>query len=144
MKEDLITFETAKLAKEKGFTDLCLYYFSFFRNYEDEPYIWIEEVDTIERNYNKTVLPVDVHLFGIETISRTTQSLLQKWLRKTHDIHIVLPVDPYSQEIELYSVKVYKDSNGMRCVFTNEDRSKRHQYEEALEIGLQEALNLIS
>ena len=128
MKDELVCFETAKLAKEKGFDESCNFVFEKNNNEYTEKYL-----GTIQRK-NSTYEHV---------ITRMAQSLLQKWLRENHDTHIVLPVDPYSQDIELYSVKVYKDSNGMCCVFTNEVNSKRLKYEDALEIGLQEALKLI-
>jgi hypothetical protein len=61
MKEQLITFETAKLAKEKGFT---------FKT--KESYSSLTKVTS--SSYNEYSAP--------------TQSLLQKWLRDKYNIHI--------------------------------------------------------
>jgi len=102
MKEQIISFETAVLAKEKG---------------------W--DGDFIESH---KIL--------------TTQSLLQKWIRDVHEIHIVIE-RIYSGG--LYFFKIQKENkNGY---FINASRNKWSTlfktYEEALEIALQQALKLI-
>ena len=127
MQEQLVSFETAKLAKEKGFDERTI--------------LWFGKNDEI------------INLFGAKTFNSNignrsdfqccapTQSLLQKWLREKHSIHIV--VNP---TIEMYwtfglinlgneNIKL----NGP-IVYNNHDYNT---YEEALEIGLQEALKLI-
>ena len=109
MKEQLIGFETAKLAKEKGFKRLCDF------SYDEDGMI----TGNCEQVYN-FVAP--------------TQSLLQKWLREKHKIHIELQCDSNYYK---YFILIYYKTN---CVFSLDDSLI---YEEALEIGLQEALKLI-
>lgn len=101
MKDELITLETAQLAKEKGWNG-----------------------DFVE---SAKIL--------------TAQSLLQKWLREVHDIVVyVLPHAPMKRvraKIELYSPCLW---------YKNEyqsEMSSSKTYEQALEDGLKEALNLI-
>ena len=109
MEEQLISFETAKLAKEKGFKRLCDF------SYDEDGMI----TGNCEQAYN-FVAP--------------TQSLLQKWLREKHKIHIELQCDSNYYK---YFILIYYKTN---CVFSLDDSLI---YEEALEIGLQEALKLI-
>lgn len=119
MEEQLISFEIAKLAKEKGF--------------ELDKYLSID--DENPKNLNSNYNPRDYQpwYFGL------TQSLLQKWLREVHNIHIN-PI-PYSVT---FKETVY------RCRITYfEDKMEQNKYiglsiyENAFEIGLQEALKLI-
>lgn len=71
MKEQLIEYETAELAKEKGFDLKCNHYFSTKMSLYDKK----EE----NHNFNKTT-----HHF----CSQPTQKMLQEWLIKIHKIHI--------------------------------------------------------
>ena len=64
-----------------------------------------------------------------------TQSLLQKWLREKHDIHIT--ITSISQESWQYHIQKPKDKLG------DNYEEDFENYEEALEVGLQEALKLI-
>ena len=133
MKEQLISFETAKLAKEKGFNIPT-------RNfYADFTWKSIEVYSCIEVGYNEfTDSMENNHGFGDITLI-PTQSLLQKWLREVHNIHVIpIPYNISSKEI------VYRN----RIVYF-EDNMEQNKYiglgifEQSLEIGLQEALKLI-
>lgn len=129
MSEELVTFETAKLAKEKGF---------------DWKNIKILEVKS------KSAF-----------LDNTTQSLLQKWLREVHDIHVGVNVrvhEKHTNNIVMYAYEIstsknYYDgigdnlSNWIKCLTpTKEYNALYHTYktfEEAFELGLQEALKSI-
>ena len=130
MEEQLISFETAKLAKEKGFNIDCLHFYCINStcNYTEKPYEYSFKVNANRPNKNN---------FGYGgTTSAPTQSLLQRWLREVHDI-IVL-IHQYT-ETKTYFYLINQeydfeyDNNKLNC----------KTYEEALEIGLQEALKLI-
>ena len=101
MEDTRITFETAKLAKEKG----CDLENCTCGGYPD----------------------------GICSDKRISQSLLAKWLREEHNIHLIayknINIDGYDW--------CYITTDGI----TNINSYKT--YEEAYEIGLQEALKLI-
>ena len=169
MEEQLISFETAKLAKEKGFNILThSYYFEdreFKENsltgtngyYGDEYEFFLSEFN---ENWNDKWLTKKNgnRCFGcnkdkgyFETFSAPTQSLLQKWLRELHNCFIEVgihsPENKYFTKRNLrYFVKInYYGKNFNIEMTDDEDYLKINikTYEEALEIGLQEALKLI-
>ena len=77
MKEQLITFETAKLAKEKGFDWVCLNMYHLDA-YEPNK-IQLSTITAIKR-YIKLKLGY--------ILLAPTQSLLQKFIRETRGVHI--------------------------------------------------------
>jgi len=113
MNDTLIQFQTAKLAKEKGF---------------DVPCEWFSSDNVVVHRDSE---PVN-HNSERNFISRASQSILQKWLREKHDIH----VNPFHQFLpsgkHKYGVKI-----------NNEAIDSFETYELALEAGLLSALNLI-
>ena len=154
MKEQLITFNTAKLAKEKGFKiPSHSYYFEDgeFKEFElIETHGYYGDEFTVSRseffkNWNdawKTTKSGD-RCFGcdkrpayLETFSAPTQSLLQKWLRDINGINVFISYD-YRRRGYLYILHTPE--------FGEYDQSTPSfdTYEEALEKGLQEALKLI-
>ena len=86
MKEQLISFETAKLAKKKGFSGICP---NWFNNAGVEQGL----VDTVAMENLETV------------IYRPTQSLLQKWLWDTHTIWV--GVQPLLTPNECIGIRVF-------------------------------------
>ena len=110
MEDTLITFETAKLAKKKG----------FLKEWADLAY---KKDD--QKLYGDTGIYTDY--------PAPTQSLLSKWLREKHNIHLIayknINIDGYDW--------CYITTDGI----TNINSYKT--YEDAYEIGLQEALKLI-
>lgn len=124
MEDARITFETAKLAKEKEFKKVkCNYYFDKSGNIQKEI-----GIDNLHRDgqFNKVAAP--------------TQSLLAKWLREKHNLHITINVGlPHNRFIMYYS-NVIKFGKHHKSKFKSEFYKT---YEEAYEIGLQEALKLI-
>lgn len=112
MTEELITLETAKLLKEKGFQQ---------RKY-------LINVSTLHHCYKYLSVP--------------PQSVAQKWLRETKNLHIEIYRNTCG-----YGYAIVKANNG---TWMEDDDTKGPNdggnwdtYEEALEAGLQEALNLI-
>ena len=109
MEDTKITFETAKLAKEKGFK--------------------------IKGNQAGFTMNKP------ECLDFPTQSLLAKWLREKHKIYVT-PRESYAFDQTLEFVCTVNN------VFVNhgnndEPVNRFKTYEEAYEIGLQEALKLI-
>lgn len=80
MQEQLISFETAKLLSNKKF-DIFVPH-TYMQEYENDPVI-------ISSNMN-------LQAGWISTYFAPTQSLLQKWLREKHKIHIY--VTPYENK----------------------------------------------
>jgi hypothetical protein len=144
MKEQLITFDTAKLAKEKGFDiPSHSYYFEDgeFKEYEiNDTYGYYGDEYAVSRdefyeNWNdkwKTTkegvrcFECDKKPRYLETFSAPTQALLQKWLRDEHKLNVLVSYG-YGWEV---TICTYHDGTF-------------NTYEEALEKGLLEGLNLI-
>lgn len=129
MEDTLISFETAKLAKEKRF-NISVYFF-----WHPSPMGDIL-LDTFEETQFGTIEVKENHNQEYTyRYSAPTQSLLQKWLREKHKIHV--QILPYNHK---YLISLLKyGQNGSNPNFDEEHST----YEEALEIGLQEALKLI-
>lgn len=149
MVDELIKFETAILAKEKGF-DLATTF-----GYNEKSSISVEGSLTscFHLNDYGDVSPVDWNnRIGkcYNNISAPTQSLLQRWLREVHGINVesnwlpniqkyrcmfkpmdILPKEFISREEYYNAVSQYFSKNS------------HNTYEEALEEGLLEGLKLI-
>ena len=129
MKEDLITFETAKLAKEKGFDIPTRHYYGSKLN-----------KDGIYQTHHS--MPLTHKSLRGGGYLKPTQSLLQKWLREKHNTHIKihsLNSDRFGYEIYDMIFR-YKDNRGGKHLH---NKKSLITYEEALEKGLLEALKLI-
>ena len=118
MTEQLISFETAKLAKEKGFG---LNSYTGFVFDEDKTELNLAFYD-MENKY-----------------ARPTQSLLQKWLR---DKHYIL-VESTHYTAKYFTFKIYERNSIINIIKLGSVDNLYDTYEEALEKGLQEALKLI-
>ena len=130
MEDTRITFETAKLAKEKGFPQEPNRRKVPYYNYKGE---FNGDVTDFLRKYLREEDTSDV-----ESVSAPTQSLLAKWLREKHGIDILVQRD-FSNGIKKYILTPCFDKpipKGYQSV-------EKNNYEEAYEIGLQEALKLI-
>lgn len=115
MKEELISFETAKLTKEIGFDEATYkwYYHTYGLNGKGGSSTMGEDFLFHHSKRGKLYYPAP------------TQSLLQKWLREKHGVFVWLK-PKWSVYIDEHHLITEKD-----C------------YEEALEIGLQKALKII-
>jgi hypothetical protein len=118
MEDQLISFETAILAKEKGFDILD----------EDTNPIYVNGI-LLYRGHGCT----DELLFVA-----IKQSLLQKWLREVHNIHIWIRFRQ-DEPVNKYEYNILIDINDKR----NEKAEICESYENALEIALYESLLLI-
>ena len=109
MTEELVTLETAKLLKEKGFLQR-----RYFIN-----------VSTLHNCYKYLSVP--------------PQSVVQRWLRETKDLHI--EISYMYENYWIYDILTIPNHDLVGL----SDRPIIHykSYEEALEAGIQEALKLI-
>jgi len=120
MKEELVSFETAKLAKEKGFPQRTKNFIvgkSWVKDLDEHTNIW-----------------------------KPTQALLQRWLREVHKINVIpYPIESFKNENpieELNPEYTYQlIVKGIKTFITKDKIFE--SYEEAFEIGLQAALKLI-
>ena len=144
MKDTRIIFETAKLAKEKGFNERVHYFYKVKSENDIELYGCSKKqivgfkghvpIYHKVRDYHTNKEKLNAKLYRC---SAPTQSLLAKWLKEEYNI-IVL-VDYEGIDGYYYKFYSYKEEN------KNYDASDKNYntYEEALEAGLQEALKLI-
>ena len=140
MKEQLISLETAKLAKEKGFNEKCVSYYVL--NYSTFKATGEVKNFSTPIEDNKNILQLQNLSIGRPHLALApTQSLLQKWLREKHDIHFEIKPIFDVNEIRPYHISISKNLSGKN--FKYKIIGTRETYEEALEIGLQEALKLI-
>lgn len=142
MEEQLISFETAKLAKEKGFNWKV-------KNYCTDSKPEINRVKDTDGKLDKpryNIPFVDFNQFD-KIYSKPTQSLLQKWLREIHKIDVLVS-HQFQQEDNtsvLYDICITTGINNTDSEnYCNYGYDKLfNTYEEALGFGLQEALKLI-
>ena len=124
--EDYVSFEIAKLLKEKGFNEPCLK--QYYNNGE------LSNV-SIEAKYNT----ID------NQVSAPTLQMVMKWLRKVHNIHIELNWDKGNQ---LYSFNIWKpgkyqpeiSSLDLWRVYKDDNYIGEWNYEEAAEEAIKHSL----
>lgn len=123
MTEELVTLETAKLLKDKDFNEYC-------KDIINHKGIMMETIFRTSKDLPKLFYPCP------------TQSIAQKWLRETKNIHICV----YNCACG-YGYEISKADNGTHIASSvyegPNDGGKWDVYEDALEAGLQEALKLI-
>jgi hypothetical protein len=150
-----IKFETAKLAKEKGFSNISsnIYHLDYPKVGKLESSLISYDADDgwVEYNHNRGC---DVKIDFNSFIFAPTQNELQNWLRKNHNI-IVSSICVYNQEIIndklVYTFKPsieILDIVGENIFHCDLKYEMFHglgvmSYEQALELGLFEALKLI-
>jgi len=157
MKEQLISFETAKLAKEKGFFYKTPKYYptenphSIHKDVEGVGILGTLHEDTLYQKYTKIHEESGLLEYQIATmISAPTQSILQKWLRDSHAINVE---SNYLPNIEKFRC-LYKPMHIQGAHFKNPKEYEKNvgkyystlnhnTYEKALEEGLKEALLLL-
>ena len=148
MEEQLISFETAKLAKEKKFNIPCE---NFYIEYIDD-----DVADLFNYEEQRGSGYAELYRNNQEfKYSASTQSLLQKWLREVHNCFIdILPHRDgdsknkqwKSKKDVFWSVEVDYYGKDFKIELTDDADFTQHfnkTYEEALEIGLYQALKLI-
>lgn len=121
MTEEIVKYETAKLAKEKGFKILV-----------DDAYFMANDNGEITLGWSN----YDEPIYG--EIKAPTQSLLQRWLREVHNIEVEVNRIRYSNSRE-YVFDIRNNNVQLKSSLKNTYGS----YEESLEYGLFEALKLM-
>lgn len=117
MEDEFITFEIAKLAKEKGF-------------------VLKTGINYYSDKENDMAMSYDLN--NINHYPCETQSLLQRWLREKHNLDVI--VLPKLKDLGKF-YGGYVDKNDQQINHSYGSNFKT--YEEALEEGLYEALKLI-
>ena len=123
--EDYVSFEMAKLLKEKGFD------WNTYAYYEDEdnPNISLRSSKAI--NWNKT-----------EFISKPTLQMVTKWLREVHKLDIDVSIE-YKNSKKVYYYSVLKKTI-IRDIDCLHSETNFDSYEEACEASIRYCLeNLV-
>lgn len=120
MTEELVTLETAVLLKDKGFNDYC------------------ENVIDINNILRKALYRINDDL-PKQCFSRPTQSIAQKWLRETKNLHIEIS---YMYE-NYWTYDILTIPRHDLIGLSDSPIIRYNTYEKALEAGIQEALKLI-
>ena len=127
MKEELVTFETAKLAKSRGFKAPCR---SFY--------------PTVDVNgYEEGILNEYCGYGHYSFAEAPTQSLLQRWLREEHNILISIYSNASGYLWNMMYAIGGTDIGWSEYSGDDEASGTFTTYEKALEAGLQESLKLI-
>ena len=122
MTDQLISFEVAKLAEEKGFKEDCQFHI----------------VEHTDENGNKRLVTNHVYV----GYRQPTQSLLQKYLRENHKLHIEIFIgfnNKFGYYIHNLNTKNISDRARTR-IFV---KAQWDKYEDALEIAEQQTLKLL-
>lgn len=146
MDEQIIKFETAKLANEKG---LELYSDLWYIETEAHIIVSHHNGDEYEYEFEPAHLSNECYhgKYDKKLYRAYSQTMVQKWLREKHKIEIYL--EPYV--VGKYTFNIFKMLNIIKIKYVGgrnvEDKNSRSKifssYEDALEAGLQEALKLI-
>ena len=142
MEDEIVSFETAMLLKEKGFNEPCSHY------YEDNDLYKLGYYHGEGTGFVRNNSPIDGR-FLCEKMQCTapTQSLAQKWLRETRNI--TFNANPHSNDgkiiyvvtIKVISSNKYIDFNVM--IDTSNKAIMFDTYEDAIESGLKYCLKSI-
>ena len=130
-KESIISFETAKLAKELGFNEDCSYYWNTSKHNDitGSDRHWLDQFKN-DRGYPDA-------FYNINEFKAPEQSSLQKWIRENHDIHIYVIAMKYG-------FRLFVSAKGNRNLQAyTEEKCFYVTYEQALEDGLKKALEKI-
>ena len=133
MEEQLIKKETGQLIKRKGFNWNCRYW----NDGEQSNQYAGHRMDSVLSN---TYIDSNSFYKRIPfSCTIPTQAMLQKWLREEHNIHIEILLE----EDAPYNKFYYRIMKIGKYFTLSHDDIYCKTYEEALEAGLLEALNLI-
>ncbi len=129
--QEIVKYQTANLAKTKGFIKNSAFYY---------------ELEGGECFLNTAHNRID--LIPDHYIPAPSQTTLQKWLRDEHNIEVYVMVNYYHKGEKLgYYYKISKfDVHNVHDGQTYNDDENRNflTFEQALEVGLFKALNLIT
>lgn len=157
MKDELVSFEVAKLAKEKGFTQ-DLFNTSWYNRFgslngrtdiDEKGFYLYYGSGTYTSNPKKEITKEKYEKYTSITYKAPTQSLLQRWLREIHKIDIEIELIDNSRHsyyevlLKKEDIRDYNDEDCFDQVRSLHIDGNFSSYENALEEGLKSALELI-
>ena len=135
IKEDYVSFECAKLCKEKGFNEYCPLWYNLDKPIEG-PFFY-KEIGWYGHNsydYN-----------GKRIVSAPTLQMAMKWLREVHNLFIQICIIPHTTitiEQKYYFFTIHKDRRTL--AFRKDFPSEYYfTYEEACEAAIKYCLKVL-
>ncbi len=126
--EDYVSFETAKLLKEKGFIGECIAYYSNYKDNNANLHRWRNRQNYVDvRNNGYTLVP--------------TLQMAMKWLRKVHRLEIY----PFHEMLQgsAWWYRIERNT-GLSLIVEKEEDAIYGTYEQACEYAIKYCLeNLI-
>ena len=102
ISEDYVSFETAKLLKEKGFNEPCFAYYYIYNDLEGKCLkLW--------RKFPRR--PANTDYLNVPTLQ-----MAMKWLREVHKLHI----EPHIRTYKNYNGNIYNLDGELLLGFTGE------------------------
>lgn len=147
VKEEYVSFETAKLLKERGFDGPC--HMVWYKTATDKKIVAAPQFvegeivatrDSVDAAARDMIYPYSFEN-GVEGFLAPTQAMAMRWLREEHDIVLQIDIDSYVKDIGClgyYIVVRAKNSN--REIISPLDKVFFSTYEEACDNGLQYCL----
>ena len=133
IKEDYVSFETAKLLKEKGFNEETEYVYSNNGELLRLSHLGIKDLTNADCNgYHTWQFPIE----GVASIiSAPTLQMAMKWLREVHNLHIDIRININNSlcSFQIYSVGV----SGARAFTEYRIKSYEAACEEAIKYCLE-------
>ena len=124
IEEQVVSFKVAKLAWEKGFRDTTgKWRGKSYYNYKGEL-----NGDVIDQ-----LRPANRNNPKFDSVAAPTQSLLQKWLRDKHDIHIQVLIYSWKDRTYYYKIRSKRAYVSNSSKFILEGDIVIGKYEEVLE-----------
>jgi hypothetical protein len=120
---EIIQEETAKLAKEKGFDDWCSHFYGTYMGYNG-----LQNEDSSNK-YNKE-----------GNYAAPSQTELQAWLREKYHLYVHVATNSITTHFPMIQLAEVGGTQMKGPVYLKNYPT----YEEALEVGLVEALKLIN
>ena len=127
IKEDYVSFEVAKLLKEKGFDELCIFKYNS-EGVRMKAGVAIDEWQNSELDDDEC--------------SCVSHQMAMKWLRQTHNIHITISLT--SDSYYKYEIHRLHSNYPIELKLSEEVEEYYNQYEQACESAVKYCLeNLI-
>jgi len=119
--EDYVSFETAKLLKEKGFDESC------YQKYDSD-----EELSFNHVGYINSEKPCE----DFYALAPTLQ-MAMKWLREVHDIYIDISIYVITKNTLKYNINVYYKKHKNDSMYLGIHLTKEYtKYEKACETAV--------
>lgn len=121
--EDYVSYDTAKLLKEKGFDE------SIETLIGPEEIIYHLDENSISRQIHSTISNSEINIYS-EGVSCPTLQMAMKWLREVHNLDIIVPPQ-FDNSKWTYSAIIFKLSIPCTEIRLNDNKDKKEQACEA-------------